>query len=172
MADWTREELLNAFADFQTQVQRCVDTGDWEHFVQCFTPDATYVEHAYGRFSGHDEIRRWVTRTMGSFPGNEMTHFPANWVSVDVDKGWVIAEIDNPMRDPGDGSTFSMANVTILRYAGGGKWREEEDVYNPMEFFEMTKAYVQRCTELGTLSEPGAAWAAKYAFPGVGRREG
>lgn len=162
MPQWTREELLDAFASFQRTVQQCVDTGDWTGFVRSFTPDATYVEHAYGRFSGHDEIRTWVTRTMGAFPGNEMTHFPANWVTVDEEKGWVIAEIDNPMRDPGDGSQFGMSNVTILRYAGDGLFHEEEDVYNPMEFFEMAKGYVRRCHELGTLSEAGAAWAAKF----------
>ncbi|MGN0065904.1 MAG: nuclear transport factor 2 family protein [Nocardioides sp.] len=162
MADWTREELLTAFETFRANVQRCVDTGDWSYFVDSFTPDATYVEHAYGRFAGHEEIDTWVKRTMGAFPGNEMTHFPANWVSVDVEKGWVFAEIDNPMRDPGDGTRFAMANVTILRYAGGGKWREEEDVYNPMEFFEMAKAYVRHCHSLGTLSADGAAWAQKF----------
>ncbi len=167
MTTWTRDELIDAFASFQSAVQRCAETGDWEHFVQCFTPDATYVEHAYGKFSGHEEIRAWVTRTMGSFPGNEMTHFPANWVTIDVEKGWVIAEIDNPMRDPGDGSRHAMANVTILRYAGNGLWREEEDVYNPMEFFEMAKGYVRRCQELGTLSEDGARWAAKFGVTGA-----
>ncbi|CAM3475588.1 nuclear transport factor 2 family protein [Nocardioides dubius] len=165
MAQWTRDELEAAFAGYTAAVEKCVATGDWEHFVQCFTPDATYVEHAYGNFSGHEEIRRWVTRTMGSFPATEMVAFPARWVTIDVEKGWVICEIDNPMRDPGDGSRFGQSNITILRYAGDGLFREEEDVYNPMDFLAQTSAYVKRCAELGTLSEEARRWATKFNVP-------
>ncbi len=164
MSQWTREELVEAFETFQEAGRHAAATGDWEPWVQCFTPDASYVEHAYGRFSGHDEIRTWVNRTMTSFPGNEMTGYPMLWFTVDVEKGWIITEVDNPMRDPGDGSVHSMTNLTILRYGGGGKWREEEDVYNPMEFFEMAKGFVRRSHELGTLSADGRAWAEKFGI--------
>ncbi len=97
---WSREELLEAFDAYQDRVSRCVETGDWSHYVESFIPDATYVEHAYGRFSGRAEIERWVTRTMTSFPGSEMTSFPPKWTTVDTDKGWIITEVDNPKRDP------------------------------------------------------------------------
>ncbi|MFS3129911.1 nuclear transport factor 2 family protein [Nocardioides sp. Bht2] len=162
MAQWSKDELEQAFAGYTAAVDKSVKTGDWEHFVQCFTPDATYVEHAYGNFSGHEEIRTWVTRTMGSFPATEMTEFPAKWVTVDVDKGWVICEIDNPMRDPGDGSKFAQSNITILRYAGNGLFGEEEDVYNPMDFMSEVSAYVQRCAELGTLTDEARRWAERF----------
>ncbi len=162
MTTWTRAELEEAFAGYTTGVQRCVDTGDWEHFVQLFTEDALYIEHAYGTFHGKDEIRPWIKRTMGSFPGNEMIAFPPKWVVIDEQVGWVITEIDNPFRDPGDGSVHGQGNVSILRYGGNGLWQEQEDVYNPMEFMKATGGYVRRCHELGTLSDDARAWAEKF----------
>ena len=159
MPTWTRAEVVEAFADYQAAVRRSVTAGDWEPFVQCFVPDASYVEHAYGRFSGHDAIRRWVSRTMGTFPGNAMTSFPVAWSMVDEERGWVVCEIRNLMRDPGDGSIFEASNLTILRYAGAGRWAEEEDVYNPAHFVTMVTGWLQRCEELGTTPAEGRAWA-------------
>src|SRR3546814_6168628 len=62
-----------------------------------------------GRFEGREAIREWAQRTMTSFPGNEMVAFPANWHTVDMERerGWVICEVANPMRDPGDGTVVS-----------------------------------------------------------------
>jgi len=157
---WTGKELSGAFERYQDAVTRSVESSDWEHFVQCFTPDATYVEHAYGRFAGHDEIRRWVKRTMGTFPGNDMVAFPPAWSVIDDERGWVVCEIRNLMRDPGDGSVFEASNITILRYAGDGLWAEEEDIYNPQHFLTMVTAWIRRSSELGTLSDEASAWAA------------
>lgn len=159
---WSREELLSAHAAYEDRVRRCVATGNWDHYVDSFVPDAHYIEHVYGTFDGHDEIRRWINRTMTSFPGSEMVAFPAKWVVVDEEKGWIITEVDNPMRDPGDGSVHAIGNLTILRYAGDGLFREQEDVYNPMEFHAMAAGYVKACLANGTLSDDGARWAAKY----------
>ena len=156
-----REELEAAFASYAAAVEESRLAGDWEPFVQCFRPDATYVEHAYGRFQGHDEIRRWVNRTMSAYPGSEMVGFPAAWSVVDEDRGWVVCEIRNLMRDPGDGTVLEASNLTILRYGGDGLWLEEEDVYNPMSFLDLATRHVQHCARLGTLSEAARAWADK-----------
>ena len=157
----TRAELEEAFAAYAAAVEQSWRSGDWEPFVQCFTPDASYVEHAYGRFQGRDAIRRWVTRTMTSFPGSEMVGFPAAWTVYDEERGWVVCEIRNLMRDPGDGTVLEASNLTILRYAGGGLWAEEEDVYNPATFLDLATRYVRRCAELGTLTDAGRAFADK-----------
>ncbi|MGZ4542539.1 MAG: nuclear transport factor 2 family protein, partial [Mycobacteriaceae bacterium] len=121
----------------------------------------SYIEHAYGNFAGREEIRSWVVKTMTSFPGNHMTHFPATWDVVDVERGRVICEIQNPMRDPGDGSVHQSPNITILTYAGDNLWSCEEDVYNPMEFGAMVMGWCARATEFGTISDEAARWAAK-----------
>ena len=86
---------------------------------------------------------------MGQFPGNEMDAFPAAWFVIDEERGWVITEILNRMKDPGDGSVHEASNVTILKYAGDGKWSSEEDVYNPARFIEMIQAWSERKQALG-----------------------
>ena len=156
MGQWSRLELEEAFGHYLGEVEKACATGDWEHFVQCFAEDATYVEHAYGRFSGRDEIRHWITGTMGTFPGSEMTSFPTAWSVIDEERGWVVCEIRNIMRDPGDGSVHEASNVTILRYVGNGLWRE---VYNPAHFLTMITAWIQRADELGSLTAEGRGWA-------------
>lgn len=156
---WSREELAEAFAHYQEVVAGCAASGDWTPYADLFTEDASYVEHAYGRFTGRDEIRAWVTRTMGSFPGNEMTSFPANWSTIDTERGWIICEIGNPLRDPGDGSIISPANLTILRYGGNGLWREEEDVYNPATFANATAQWLKIAAQYDQLPDNLPDWA-------------
>ena len=50
---------------------------------------------------------------------------------IDEPTGRVICELDNPMRDPGDGTIITATNISIVTYAGDGKWRRQEDIYNP-----------------------------------------
>ncbi|MGZ4524603.1 MAG: nuclear transport factor 2 family protein [Mycobacteriaceae bacterium] len=158
---WSAQELDAAFTQFQATVEKATTSGNWSPFADLFTEDASYIEHAYGNFAGREEIRSWVVKTMTSFPGNHMTHFPATWDVVDVERGRVICEIQNPMRDPGDGSGHQSPNITILTYAGDNLWSCEEDVYNPMEFSAMAMGWCARATELGTISDEAARWAAK-----------
>lgn len=110
---------------------------NWDAWADLFTEDATYVEHHYGTFGGREAIRRWITGTMATFPGSAMPHFPVEWYVVDEERGWVIAQVWNRMADPGDGSVHQAANITILHYAGHGRWSYEEDVYNPAHFATM-----------------------------------
>ncbi|MGB3696605.1 MAG: nuclear transport factor 2 family protein [Gordonia sp. (in: high G+C Gram-positive bacteria)] len=162
-------ELDEAFAGFQQTVAEVAVSKDWDRWADQFTLDATYIEHAYGEFSGREEIRVWVNKTMHSFPGSHMTEYPSLWHVTDPSTGRVICEVDNPMRDPGDGSLFTATNITILTYAGDGLWSCEEDVYNPMEFGMMALRWCDRASELGTLDEPARKWMEKTA-PMFGRR--
>lgn len=165
MGTWSRAELEDAFAHYLRAVEKAVATGDWEHFVQCFTIDAEYVEHAYGTFHGHDEIRRWITRTMGTFPGNAMVDFPPSWSAIDEERGWVVCEIRNVMADPGDGSAAYATNLTILRYAGDNRWAGEEDVYNPAHFLTLTSDWLAASAQHGTLSDEARTWAERMRIP-------
>lgn len=155
---FTRTELDDAFEHFQRVVAEVAVSGDWDRWADQFTVDAEYVEHAYGSFSGREAIRRWVTKTMTSFPGSHMAEYPALWHVSDPATGRVICEIDNPMRDPGDGSVFTATNITILTYAGDGLWSREEDVYNPLEFGLMARRWCDRAGQLGALDDAARQW--------------
>jgi SnoaL-like domain len=162
MGQWSRDELAEAFQRYQDQVDKAVRSGDWALFADLFTEDCTYYEHVYGTWEGRDRTRSWIHHTMTTFPGSEMVGFPPAWSTIDEDKGWVICDVRNLMRDPGDGSQHEASNITILHYAGEGLWSHEEDVYNPMHFLTMVKAWCKVADAHGTLSDEGKSWLATY----------
>jgi ketosteroid isomerase-like protein len=159
MGKWSREELEAAFERYEKRVVEIGKTWDWSSYADQFTEDATYVEHALGNFNGREQIREWIVSTMNMFPGSEMPFFPCEWYSIDEDKGWVIAKIPNRMKDPGDGSIHETPVISILRYAGDDRWSYEEDVHNPMNFLVTVKEYIQRCHQLGTISDDARTFA-------------
>lgn len=159
---FTAEELDTAYRRFQDVVANVAQNKDWDLWADQFTADAHYVEHAYGTFEGREAIRAWVAKTMTAFPGSHMVAYPALWHVCDAATGRVIAEVDNPMRDPGDGSVLTATNISILTYAGDGLWSAAEDVYNPMEFGAMTYEWCQRAAACGTLDAPAQAWLDSY----------
>ena len=148
MSRWTRDELEQAFASYQRVALRAGTTGDWNAWADVFTEDATYVEHVFGTFGGREAIRRWITTTMSTFPGNAMPHFPIDWYVIDEERGWVVCQVWNRMADPGDGSVHQAYNFTLLKYAGDGLWSYEEDIYNPAKFAEMLSGWQARKAEL------------------------
>lgn len=149
MGTWPRSELERAFAEYQQAASRSAATGDWEGWVGKFTEDAEYVEHLYGIMHGREAIRAWITQTMSTYPGNEMTDFPIGWSVIDEERGWVVCQVWNRMRDPGDGSTHQAYNFTLLKYAGNGRWSYEEDIYNPSHFVTMIEGWEARRAALG-----------------------
>jgi ketosteroid isomerase-like protein len=148
VGQFTRQEIEEAFEQYQRNGEKAGQTGDWSAWADHFTSDATYFEHGYGRFNGREEIRAWIGRTMSTYPGNKMPAFPVEWYVIDVKRGWVVCYIQNRMEDPGDGSIHQSPNVTILHYAGDGLWSYEEDVYNPSNFVPMLEGWQKRVKEL------------------------
>ena len=156
-------ELASAFAQFERTVARAAQTHDWDAWVQHYTPDVEYVEHAAGTMRGRDEVRTWITRTMTTFPGSHMVEFPSLWSVIDEPTGRVIMELDNPMRDPGDGSVITATNISIITYAGDGLWRRQEDIYNPLRFVRAALKWCRKAEQLGTLDEDAAAFLRQHA---------
>ena len=162
---FSRAELAEAFATFEATVDAAARSRDWDAWVAHYTEDVDYVEHALGTMRGREEVRDWIYRTMTTFPGSHMTAFPSNWHVIDDDTGRVICELDNPMRDPGDGTIISATNISIITYAGDGLWSRQEDIYNPLRFLAAGMKWCRRAAELGTLDDDAAAWMARNGGP-------
>jgi hypothetical protein len=159
---YTRDELAAAFAVFEQTVARAGETRDWDPWVDQYTVDVEYVEHAAGTMCGREQVRPWIWKTMESFPGNHMLSFPALWTVIDEATARVICELDNPMRDPGDGTVISATNISILTYAGDGLWKRQEDVYNPLRFASAAMKWCKKAQALGTLTDEAAEWMQKF----------
>ncbi|MFI9531782.1 nuclear transport factor 2 family protein [Nocardia fusca] len=159
---WPRKELETAFRTWQTTVARAAaGEGSWREFVDLFTPDAEYHEQMVGVLKGHDAIWAWVEPTLAQFPGSAMTSFPVHWHLIDDVNGVIVVKLNNLMRDPGDGARMGADNISILTYAGNGKFSKEEDIYDPAEFNELVPAWIGRAMELGTLSAAELEWCAR-----------
>ena len=142
MGRWDREEIAKAFDKFQEAALKGAQTKDWSDWADCFTEDATYFEHHFGRFWGRERILQWITDTMNKWPASDMTAFPITWHSIDEEKGWVFCEVMNRMRDLGDNQIHQAANITVLHYAGNELFSYEEDAYNPANMSTMMKGWM------------------------------
>jgi hypothetical protein len=160
---FSRAELESAFERYQATVRRSTAESDWSLFAAMFTEDADYNEHAYGRFKGRSAIADWAVRTMTTFPGSAMATFPVTWSVLDPERGWIVCEIQNVMRDPGDGSVHRSPNLTILHYAENDQFSYEEDVYNPVRFVEMVAGWAAVAAAHGRLPDGARSWLARYA---------
>lgn len=159
---FTRDELSAAFQTFEQTVKRAAETKDWDAWVEHYTPDVDYIEHAAGPMKGRDEVRGWIRKTMTTFPGSHMTAFPSLWSVIDEPTGRIICELDNPMADPGDGTIISATNISIITYAGDGLWCRQEDIYNPLRFAQAAIKWCKKAQALGTLDDDAARWMRQY----------
>ena len=143
MPRWTRAEIEDAFDKFQAAALKGGQTGNWRDWANCFTQDATYFEHHYGKFWGREKIFQWITTTMAEFPPSQMTAFPIVWYSIDEERGWIFCEVMNRMAELDDGEIHQEPNLTILHYAGGGLFSYEEDAYNPANMGKMITRWLE-----------------------------
>jgi len=117
-------ELAAAFEEFQRLGAR---GRDWPAWSALFTDDATYIEHCIGRFRGGAGVLAFMEKSMP--PVAPMT-FSVDWAI--LQPPYVAFNIWNHMPDPtGTGARYSFSNLSLLIYAGNGRWRWEEDFYAP-----------------------------------------
>lgn len=141
MAAYTRDELERAFASF-LDMQKA---QDWNAYCDVFTDDAVYVEHALGTFEGRDAIRAWLVPVMEPLVGWE---YPTLWTAYGDD--FVVFGWGNAMPAPtGDENRYSFNGVTKLDYAGGNKWRRQEDTYNNEEMKDVLGRWFAAGGKLG-----------------------
>lgn len=160
MTAFTNDELERAFALHEATIAAAAASGDWEPFVQLFVPEVTYLDPMVGVMQGHDAVREWANATLATFPGSAMS-FPAVWHVVDGKQALVVCELRNVLRDPGDGSVHEKNNITILRYAGEGRFASEQDVYDPAAFISLIESWGRRCAQLGSLTDAERQWFAE-----------
>ena len=131
-----REEVLAAYERY-VDVRSRAERGEvgWDALGDLFTEDAVFIDPAWGRVRGIAEIRRFLAESMGGLEG---WSFPREWVVVDGNRlvtGW-------QNRLPGrraDGSPYQATGVSILDYAGGGRFRYEEDLLNMVHVAELIR---------------------------------
>lgn len=105
----------------------------WDALAEMFTEDATFIDPAWGRMKGRETIVQFLRDSM---KGLKDWTFPTEWHAIDGNR--VISRFKNrlPGRRP-DGTYYEVPGVSILEYAGGGKFSYEEDCMNMVHLFEV-----------------------------------
>ncbi|HNI35973.1 MAG TPA: nuclear transport factor 2 family protein, partial [Microthrixaceae bacterium] len=102
---------LAAYVDLRERIGR----GDaaWADLADMFTDDVVYVDPAWGRIEGVDELRRFLDESMH---GLDDWDFPHLWQMVDGDKAVLGFTNRLPGRRP-DGGYWDVESVSVLDYA-------------------------------------------------------
>jgi ketosteroid isomerase-like protein len=111
--------------------------GTWRDLVQFFTDDAVFIDPAWGRVEGIDEMKATVFGE--AMVGLEEWSFPTEFYMIDGDNVVVKwSQVLPGRRD--DGSACVQSGYSTLVYAGDGKFCYEEDLLNMAHVFEDMKA--------------------------------
>ena len=111
--------------------------GTWRDLAQFFTDDAVFIDPAWGRVQGIDEMKRTVFGE--AMEGLEDWQFPTEFFAIDGDN--VVVKWKQLL--PGsrsDGSPYTQSGYSTLIYAGDGKFCYEEDLLNMTHVFEDMRA--------------------------------
>lgn len=141
MPRFARDEIEAAFVAYW----RAGAVGeDWDAWVDRFTDDVRYVEHVLGNLRGREAVRAWIKPIMARF-GELYTAY--EWHMVDPETGRVCVYMQNRRDHPSGEGTIDFPGITILQYAGGGRFSSEEDFWAVPQAQRATEAYAAACTQ-------------------------
>jgi ketosteroid isomerase-like protein len=140
---FTRDEIESAFMAWQ----EVAVAQDWSAYCDFFTDDAIYIEHEMGTYVGREAIREWLVPTMEPLVGWE---YPMQWHMIDEGAARLVHYWLNVLPNPdGRAQPYQFAGVSILTYAGDGKWSRQEDIYNMKECEAMMAEWFAAGGQLG-----------------------
>jgi len=133
---YPEQEIRDAY-DRLVETRERVESGElpWDALAAFFTVDATFIDPAWGRIQGIDAIKKFLVESMA---GLEDWSFPRVFTAVDGDvlvSGW-------QNRLPGrraDGSYYEALGISVMTYAGNGRFSKEEDVLNMVHVMELIR---------------------------------
>jgi ketosteroid isomerase-like protein len=129
-------EIREAYDRYVRQRDRA-EAGEvgWHTLADFFTEDACFVDPAWGRVEGRERIRRFMVESMAGLEG---WRFPREWTGVQGDRLVSLWQNRLPGRRA-DGSFYQAPGVSIMVYAGDGRFASEEDVLNMVHVIELIR---------------------------------
>jgi hypothetical protein len=112
---------------------------DWDAWCdECFTEDVDYIEHILGNKQGREAVRAWIKPTMEDY-GEIYTAYEWHMIG---DDGRVVVYMQNRRDNPQPGAPpIDFPGITVLQYAGDGKFSLEEDFWSLTEGIATAKLY-------------------------------
>jgi limonene-1,2-epoxide hydrolase len=122
-----REEVEATVAEY-VALREAIERGEatWPDLARFFTDDIAYIDPAWGRIDGIEEVKAFMVESM---TGLEDWRFPIDFTAIDGDNVVVKWRQILP-------SGHEQSGVSTLVYAGGGRFRYEEDLLNMAHVLE------------------------------------
>ncbi len=130
-------------AAFRTYWRTGAVGEDWNAWADLFTDDAEYVEHILGSMHGRSEIKPWIVKIMDEFP--ELYTF-YEWHMVQGNRVVVYMQNRRDHPDPSQ-PPVDFPGMTVLHYAGDGKWSYEEDFWAYSLAMRASQTYAEACAK-------------------------
>jgi ketosteroid isomerase-like protein len=134
MGNASEAEILETYDELVRTRDR-IEAGElgWDALASFYTADATFIDPAWGRVEGIEAIKKFLVESMAGLEG---WTFPRQWTMVEGNR--LVSCWQN--RLPGaraDGSHYEAPGISVLEYAGDGKFSSEEDILNMAHVTEL-----------------------------------
>jgi ketosteroid isomerase-like protein len=134
-----REEVratVDRYHQLRSRIDEGLESDAFGALADFYTEDAVYIDGAWGRLEGGDNIARWLVDSM---LGMEDWKFPIEFTAIEGDDVVVKWTQIMPRTRP-DGTPYRQSGYSRLIYAGNGKFSYEEDTYNMAHVLEDIEA--------------------------------
>lgn len=127
MSEFSEQEIRETH-DRYLAVRAKIEVGElpWSALADFFTDDATFIDPAWGRIKGIAEIRKFLDESM---LGLEDWSFPTEWTMIDGHR-LVTMWYNRLGGSRADGAHYQAPGISVMHYAGDGKFNFEMDLLN------------------------------------------
>ena len=125
----TIEQESQATYDRFVALRDEIDVGKrlWADLADFFTEDAVYIDPAWGRIDGRENIREFFTKSMAGLTGHGWST-PENWTMASGHR--LVSQWDQILGHQEDGTPWLVPGLSILYYAGDGLFCYSHDMLN------------------------------------------
>jgi limonene-1,2-epoxide hydrolase len=124
------ESAVERYVELRARIEQGEAT--WTDLADLFTDDVVYIDPAWGRVEGIDELRTFLDESMR---GLDDWSFPVEYTAIDGDTVVVKWTQRLPGTRP-DGRRYEQSGYSTLLYAGNGRFSYEEDLLNMAHVLE------------------------------------
>lgn len=128
MTDPIADEALQTYDRFVATRDE-IDKGNqaWSSLADYFTEDAAYIDPAWGRIEGRENIRNFFEESMMGLTGYGWST-PENWTMARGAR--LVSQWDQILGHREDGTPWFVPGLSILYYAGDGLFCYSHDMLN------------------------------------------
>ncbi|MBJ7358890.1 nuclear transport factor 2 family protein [Nocardioides sp.] len=127
------QQALDSYHAYVAQRELCVrGAAPWSTIADWFTADAVFIDPAWGRVVGRDNIAAFFDMSMTGLDG---WTFPEEWTLVEGDR--LVSFWWNRLPDAAGQGPRQAPAFSILHHAGDGLFDYELDVVNMTEVMEL-----------------------------------